>query len=210
MKRIPTRALISGVLAVAVLVIAAASSLAGDAPRSRAESRNDGGFSVPGSSGSGLSGSTDPGGSGGSGGSTGSGAIGMCVAPTGPTGPETPVCKDVIVDPDPGYDVPEPDPQVVEPTPGMAGVRARPYDTATIADDDVTVTIDFVSGVEPCYVLDRVDVAYGPDAVTITLFEGHDPDQPDAVCIEIGVFKRVVISLDEPLDGRTLVDGVAA
>jgi hypothetical protein len=101
-------------------------------------------------------------------------------------------------------------PQVVEPTPGMADVRARPYDTAVIADDDVTVTIDFVSGVEPCYVLDHVDVAYAADAVTITLFEGHDPNAGDVACNDIGVFKRVVITLDQTLAGRTLVDGGAA
>jgi len=41
------------------------------------------------------------------------------------------------------------------------------------------VAIDFTSGVEPCDVLDHVDVAYGADAVTITLFEGHDPGGGD-------------------------------
>jgi hypothetical protein len=54
-----------------------------------------------------------------------------------------------------------------------------------------------------------VDVAYGGDSVTITLFEGHDPTAGDVACIEIGVFKRVIITLDEPLAGRTIVDGAA-
>jgi hypothetical protein len=100
--------------------------------------------------------------------------------------------------------------QVIEPTPGMADVHARPFDDATVADDDVTVRIDFVSGVEPCFVLDDVDVRYGIDTVTITLFEGHDPSPGNVACIDIGVFKRVVVTLDQPLAGRAIVDGAAA
>ncbi len=76
-------------------------------------------------------------------------------------------------------------------------------------DDGTSVTIDFVSGVEPCAVLDHVDVRYGTDAVTITLYEGHDADAGDVACIEIGVFKRVVVHLDEPLGDREIVDGAA-
>jgi hypothetical protein len=109
--------------------------------------------------------------------------------------------------PCPGEEPPVPHPQVVEPTPGMAGVHARPFDDATIGDDDVTVAIDFVSGVEPCSVLDHVGVSYGADVVTITLFEGYDPDAGDVACIDIGVFKRVVITLDQPLGDRKIVDG---
>ena len=100
-------------------------------------------------------------------------------------------------------------PQVVEPRPGMADVVARPFDSATVGEDDTTVTIDFVSGIEPCTVLDRVDVRYGASAVTITLFEGHDPNAGDVACIEIGVLKRVVVHLDEPVAGREIVDGAA-
>jgi hypothetical protein len=105
---------------------------------------------------------------------------------------------------------PVPGPQIVEPTPGMANVRARPFDTATVGDDDRTVTIDFWSGIEPCTVLDHVAVDYGAHDVTVTLFEGNDPDAGDVACIEIAVQKQVVIVLDEPLGGRALVDGAAA
>ena len=183
--RTPIRAVIAGTLAIAVIVVATTISLAGDG--GRADSRPGGG---------------------GTSGSTGSNSgLGMCIAPTGPTGPDTPVCNDVITIP--GGDVPDPGPQIVEPRPGMADTYPRIFDSATVGNDDRTVTIDFVSGVEPCYVLDRVDVVYEPNTVTITLFEGHDPAQPDAVCIDIGVFERVVISLDEPLAGRTIVDGAA-
>ncbi len=57
----------------------------------------------------------------------------------------------------------------------MANVHPTAFDTATIGDDDRTLTITFWSGVEPCAVLDHVDVAYGADAVTVTLFQGSDP-----------------------------------
>ena len=118
--------------------------------------------------------------------------------------PDTPVGSGPIDDRPPGGGD---GPILVEPRAGMADVYARPFDSATVGDDGRTVTIDFVSGVEPCTVLDRVDVRYGPDAVTITLFEGRDPSAGDVACIEIGVFKRVIVHLDESLGGREIVDG---
>jgi hypothetical protein len=188
--RTPLRAIVAGALAVTAIVVATTVSLAGDSGGGRS------GRSVP----------PFPGGGTGSGGLI---AEPICAEeePVADTGPDTPVssgCLDTPIGtpPDPG-------PQVVEPTPGMADVYPRIFDSATVGDDDRTVTIDFVSGVEPCYVLDRVDVAYGSDSVTITLFEGHDPTAGDVACIEIGVFKRVVITLAEPLDGRDIVDGAA-
>jgi hypothetical protein len=101
------------------------------------------------------------------------------------------------------------DPQVVEPRPGMTNVHPTAFDTATVGDDDHTLTITFWSGVEPCAVLDHVDVAYGSDAVTVTLFQGSDPDAGDVACIEIAVQKQVTVTLDEPLAGRAIVDGAA-
>ena len=95
----------------------------------------------------------------------------------------------------------------VEPTPGMADVRARGWDSADISADGLHVTISFVSGIEPCAVLDHVDVSYGAKAVTVTLYEGHDPGAGDVACIDIGVFKKVTVDLTEPLDGRAVRDG---
>ena len=119
-------------------------------------------------------------------------------------GPDTPVSSGPLPSEPPPDDG---GPVVVEPRPGMADVFARPFDSATVGDDDTTLTIDFVGGVEPCSVLDRVDVRLDAETVTITLFEGHDPNAGNVACIEIGVFKRVVVQLDEPVDGRTIVDG---
>jgi hypothetical protein len=137
--------------------------------------------------------STEAGGGGGSGNSTSNGS------------PDDPVTSEpIIVDPgdDPGK------PQFVTPTPGMADLHTVDWRKPVVSDDGRTVTVHFWSGVEPCYTLDHVDVQYSADEVTITLFEGHDPD-PDAntACIELAVWKATKIQLDEPLGGRKLVDG---
>jgi hypothetical protein len=109
--------------------------------------------------------------------------------------------------PDRDADPTNPTPTPVTPQPGQAGVFARGWDDVHVADDNRTLTIDFVGGIEPCSVLDHVDVDYADDAVTITLYEGHAPDAGNVACIEIGVFKSVTIELDEPLAGRAVKDG---
>ncbi len=108
----------------------------------------------------------------------------------------------VVTDPSQGA-------QKVEPTPGMSDVYPRAFDKAVVGDDGRTLTIFFWSGVEPCYVLDHVDVDYGPGAITVTLFEGHDASAGDVACIEIALLKKVVVQLDEPVGDRRIVDGAA-
>jgi len=100
-------------------------------------------------------------------------------------------------------------PQIVVPRPGMADVRPTAFDTATIGDDDRTLTIVFWSGVEPCAVLDHIDLAYGTDAVTVTLYQGSDPSAGQVACPEIAVQKQTTVVLDEPLAGRSILDGAA-
>jgi hypothetical protein len=109
--------------------------------------------------------------------------------------------------PCPGDEPPVIHPQIVEPMPGMADVHPIAFDSAKVGEDDRIVTIDFVAGVEPCSVLDHVDVSYAADAVTITLFEGHDPDAGMVACPAIAMFKRTIVTLDQPLDGRAIIDG---
>lgn len=173
---------------------------------------------------------------GGSGPAAGGGVAGMCASPE-PGAPVT-ACDDTVEEPvtDPGacgeqvtgtgpdaavsftacpgddqsrvHDVGD-GAQLVEPTPGMAGVRPRMFDEAVVAGDGSSVTVSFWSGVEPCHVLDHVDVAYGTDAITITLFEGHDASAGDVACIEIALLKKVVVPLDVPVGDRGIVDGAA-
>ncbi len=141
--------------------------------------------------------------------------------PSPGTGTATPRCGTTVTSgsgpdasvgfaPCPGDEPPVVHPQIVEPTPGMADVHPIDFDTAKVGDDDRTVTVDFVTGVAPCSVLDHVDVSYGADAVTITLFEGHDPGAGMVACPAIAVFERTIVTLDQPLDGRAIVDGAAS
>ena len=162
-----------------------------------------GGQSEPGSAGGGEPVEVPP--AGGTDGSTGTGGDPTC----GETvqGPDGTVSSTPC---DPAEPPPPVEPAITEPTPGMANVYARPFDSAMVGDDDVTVTLDFVSGIEPCYVLDHVDVAYRAATVTITLFEGNDDSDGQVACIDIGVFKRTIVTLGQPLAGRTIVDGATA
>ena len=132
------------------------------------------------------------------------GAAGTCIV-------QHPDCNDTVGggSADPGQ-VPEPTPQVVEPRAGMVGVTPTAFDTARIGDDDVTLTITFWAGVEPCSVLDHVDVREGPAAVTVTLYQGSDPNAGDVACPEIAMLKQVSVTLDQPLAGRDIVDGAAS
>jgi hypothetical protein len=195
-------ALIVGIAVLVVAVIAGGTFAFGnDGGNKRAAGpgvEDGSGGGAPGNPGTGVS-PGDPG--------SGDGGIGSTCPAIDPEDPDSSVSSDC--NDTPGMDGPG-GPQIVEPNPGMADVRARGYDSATVGDDDRTVTIDFVSGIEPCYVLDHVDVDDGANAVTITLFEGHDTSAGDVACIEIGVFKRVIVTLDQPLDGRDLVDGAAS
>jgi hypothetical protein len=109
----------------------------------------------------------------------------------------------------PAVNDPDAGAQLVEPTPGMADVRSHISDHVVVSDDGRSVTVFFWSGVEPCYVLDHVDVDEAPDAVTITLFEGHDTSDGDVACIDIALLKKVVVRLDAPVGDRSIVDGAA-
>jgi hypothetical protein len=91
----------------------------------------------------------------------------------------------------------------------MSGVTPIAYGSATVQPDDRTIDVRFWSGVEPCSVLDHVDVAYGSDTVTITLFQGSDPNAGLVACPDIAVLKQVTVTLDQDLAGRRIVDGAA-
>lgn len=92
-----------------------------------------------------------------------------------------------------------------EPQPGQAGVHPVAWDRAKPNGD--VVRVFYWSGVEPCYVLDHVDVEETRRRVTITLFEGHTDTDEDVACIEVAVLKYTDVSLDAPVGDRAVKDG---
>lgn len=133
---------------------------------------------------------------------------GDCGEKVNGTGPEATVSyTSCDGDDDPVVTDPSHGAQKVEPTPGMSDVYPRAFDKTVVGEDGRTLTIFFWSGVEPCYVLDHVDTDYGPGAITVTLFEGHDASAGDVACIEIALLKKVVVQLEQPVGDRRIVDG---
>ncbi|MBA3743783.1 hypothetical protein [Sporichthya sp.] len=100
----------------------------------------------------------------------------------------------------------EPTPELVKPRSGMTNLRPVSWNSAEVLGDR-TVRIVFYGGVEPCDVLDSVKVKYGKDAVTVSLFSGSDPKEPDAVCIDIAKLKAVEVELTEDAGDREIKDG---
>ncbi|HJR46114.1 MAG TPA: hypothetical protein VJ927_10975 [Actinomycetota bacterium] len=122
---------------------------------------------------------------------------------SGDTGPDAPV----TAAPAPGGDLGGGRPQRVRPRPGMDEVRPVGWENARLTPNGRSLRITYWSGVEPCNVLDRVDLRYGDEEVAVTLFEGYDPDARDVACIEVALRKVVVVALEEPLGGRRITDG---
>jgi hypothetical protein len=73
--------------------------------------------------------------------------------------------------------------------------------------DSRTVRIYYYAGIEPCTVLDHVDVAYNSRTIAITLYTGSDPSAADQACAALARATAVDVTLDQPADGRTFVDG---
>ena len=117
-----------------------------------------------------------------------------------------------VIPTQPGYPYePPPDPytpesKVVQPRPGMENLHKTGWDRVEVLGSN-RVRVHFVSGVEPCTVLDHVDVDYSSDAIVITLFEGNDPASREMACIMIAQYKAVDVNLAEPINGRKFVDG---
>ncbi|MBP2707287.1 hypothetical protein JOL79_26235 [Microbispora sp. RL4-1S] len=104
---------------------------------------------------------------------------------------------------------PAPAPSLVTPAGHTVRTRKVRWLDATPSADGRSLEIVWWSGVEPCNVLDRVEVAETPKTVTVTLYEGTDPRSPDVACIDIALKKRTAVALKAPLDGRKVVDGAA-
>ena len=100
---------------------------------------------------------------------------------------------------DPGIvDPGEPQPTIVTPGAGLAGVHpvgATTLDTATNGRD-LAVRVSWWSGVEPCNVLAGVDVVRDGTTFKLTVREGSAA-APDTACIEIAQYKATIVDLGE-------------
>lgn len=110
--------------------------------------------------------------------------------------------------------LPGPGGKLVVPKPGQLDVHAVPADSlaASVDGSTILVTATWTSGVEPCNVLDTIHVAgKGTDTFTITLREGHGPEE--IACIAIAEQHRTEFEIpDVPPGTYTITDsgGLAA
>ncbi|MBW3663097.1 MAG: hypothetical protein KY469_08360 [Actinobacteria bacterium] len=96
--------------------------------------------------------------------------------------------------------------RLVKPEGGTTDARPSTYDHVEVSDRSATVF--YYAGVEPCSVLDRVEVEEGADQVVITLFIGSKAG-PETACIALAEYKAVQVELDRELGDRQIVDGAA-
>lgn len=156
---------------------------------------NPPGSATPGPSSGGSSGSSQ-----GAAGTTGAGSQPNQGSGGSTPNSATPDCPECTPRPAPDED------RLTQPRPGQANVRARRWESADVHADDVTIDITYWSGVEPCYVLDRVEVREEAARVVITLYEGSQPGF-DGACTEQAIERTTRIRLTSPLRDRVLVDG---
>ena len=103
----------------------------------------------------------------------------------------------------PGIGEPEPGGvELVEPQPGQQNVHPVALERidATASGSVVSVDAYWTSGVDPCYVLDRVEVNINTDqSVDVTILEGTS--DPDAICVMMAVAKHTIFSFEVPGTG---------
>jgi hypothetical protein len=95
------------------------------------------------------------------------------------------------------------------PKPGQENLRTISF-TDTQAIDPDTLRINFMSGVEPCEVLDHVKVVETTTSVTVTLYVGNAPGKGDTACPALARFAYTDIDLGSALGNREIVDGSTA
>ncbi|MGH2792406.1 MAG: hypothetical protein ACRDJ0_15665 [Actinomycetota bacterium] len=88
--------------------------------------------------------------------------------------------------------------QLVEP-------REHAFEKSKIIDGGEAVELYFWDGIQECGGPQRVESEYRAGEVALTLFVGRNPKAE--VCTEQAVYKVLTVPLDEPLDGRRVVDG---
>lgn len=126
------------------------------------------------------------------------GSLGMCAE--GVTD-----CVDVVIEPGTDPDS-SGDESIAVPT-GNA-INPQPVTEATldaVSVDETELRFKLWMGVEPCDVIDRVEVTETADAVDVQIFRGVGDIA--ATCVAMAVEKTVLVNLDGPLGDRVLTLG---
>ena len=121
---------------------------------------------------------------------------------TGATGasPDAPVTAAASPSPGAGSG-----PREVRPEGGLENPTPSAWEDAEVLDGGRAARLIWYSGVEECYGLDHVEVDYGEDKVTVTLYAGARASKKP--CIELAEQVVTTVRFDEPLGDRKLVDG---
>ena len=116
---------------------------------------------------------------------------------------ELPPSEAPAVSGDPGIGVPEPGGvELVKPQPGQQNVHPVALERmdATASGTAVSVDAYWTSGVDPCYVLDHVQVDVHDDqTVDVTVVEGTS--DPNAICVMMAVSKHTIFTFEVPSAG---------
>ncbi|MDZ4826270.1 MAG: hypothetical protein SGJ13_07365 [Actinomycetota bacterium] len=123
--------------------------------------------------------------------------------PTTTLGPDTAVSSPPV---DPGAPAEPGGAERVEPVGNAVNVNPVSFDPSEAEAVDGGVLIRFWGGVAPCFVLDRYEVEES-EVVTVNLYAGSDPSDPDGVCIELAKQYEVLVPLQSPLANRVVADG---
>lgn len=91
------------------------------------------------------------------------------------------------------------------PKAGQANVQQITWDRVEMLDGNIA-RVYFMTGVEPCSVLDSVKVIYAKEIIRIALFTGSDPAQKDAACPALARFAYTDVKLKESVGNREVVD----
>ncbi|HEY7522828.1 MAG TPA: hypothetical protein VH720_04115 [Candidatus Limnocylindrales bacterium] len=136
---------------------------------------------------------------------TSSQPTGSPATPPASAGPSLPGDTPIVGEPPPGGQPGGGQPSFVIPHPGARDPHpvAITQLSAQVTGRKVVLNARWMSGVEPCYVLDSVKVAREGNTFTVTVIEGTGDG--DAICIEIAVEKVTAIDLGELEPGTYIV-----
>ena len=87
----------------------------------------------------------------------------------------------------------------------VTDIRPVQWKNAEVGPDDSTLTLRYETGSSACYGLDHADVEYEDDEVVVTLYEGTF--RGTGACQTVLAATQVIVRLDEPINGRAIVDG---